>query len=35
MSLTKEDQKLIEEEEKLYNETIESLVEQLPEARSN
>ncbi|SVC36365.1 uncharacterized protein METZ01_LOCUS289219, partial [marine metagenome] len=34
MSLAKEDQKLIVEEERLYYETIESLVEQLPGARS-
>ena len=34
MSLTKEDQQLIEEEERLYYETIEILVEQLPDARS-
>ena len=34
MPLTKEDQKLIEEEENLYRRTIEILLEQLPEVRS-
>ena len=34
MSLTKEDQQLIEEEERLIYKTIEALVEQLPETRS-
>jgi len=34
MSLTEEDQKLIDEEEQLYYETIETLAEQLPEVRS-
>ena len=33
MSLTKEDQELIKEEERLYQETIETLLEQLPEVR--
>ena len=34
MSLAEEDQQLIDEEERLYYETIESLAEQLPEVRS-
>ena len=34
MFLTKEDQELIEEEERLFYETIEMLTEQLPETRS-
>ena len=34
MPLTKEDQKLIEEEEELYRQTIEILLDQLPEVRS-
>jgi DNA helicase II / ATP-dependent DNA helicase PcrA len=34
MSLVEEDQRLIDEEERLYHETIESLAEQLPEVRS-
>ncbi len=34
MSLTEEDQKLIDEEEQLYYETIETLAEQLPDVRS-
>ena len=34
MSLAEEDQQFIEEEERLYYETIESLAEQLPEVRS-
>lgn len=34
MSLTEEDQKLIEEEEKIFRETIETLVDQLPDVRS-
>ena len=34
MSFSEKDQQLIEEEEKLYYETIELLAEQLPEARS-
>ena len=34
MSLTEEDQQLIEEEERLYHETIETLAEQLPDVRS-
>ncbi|SVC67221.1 uncharacterized protein METZ01_LOCUS320075, partial [marine metagenome] len=34
MSLAEEDQKLIDEEEQLYYETIETLVEQLPDVRS-
>jgi len=34
MSLAEKDQQLIEEEEQLYYETIESLAEQLPDVRS-
>ncbi|KMP10923.1 hypothetical protein UR09_04855 [Candidatus Nitromaritima sp. SCGC AAA799-A02] len=34
MDLTEEERQLIEEEERLYQETIESLCEQLPEARA-
>ena len=34
MSLTKEDQQLIEEEERLFCETMEMLLKQLPEVRS-
>ena len=34
MSLAEEDQKLIDEEERLYHETIETLAEQLPAVRS-
>jgi len=34
MSLAEEDQQLIDEEERLYYETIESLSEQLPDVRS-
>ena len=33
MSLAEEEQQLIDEEERLYYETIESLAEQLPEIR--
>ena len=35
MSLTKEDRKLIEEEEQLFQETLESLCGQLPQAQSS
>jgi DNA helicase II / ATP-dependent DNA helicase PcrA len=34
MSLTEDDQQLVNEEERLYNETIEILAEQLPDVRS-
>jgi len=34
MSLAEEEQQLIDEEERLYYETIESLAEQLPDVRS-